>query len=121
MFLRSSVLPAVLFLFEPFLAANLLLRVGPTLLQRDAATWAGFAVRIALAVLSVAAAIGLRESRPFGRPLAIAALVSSAAFALIQYYTRLLPTSLAPDVIGLFTALVIVHHACWLVLLVRSR
>ena len=110
MFLLSS----VLFLFEPFLAANLLLRVGPTLLQRDAATWAAFAFRVMLALASVAAAIGLRESRPYARRLTMAVLTASAVFAVLQYFTRVLPTSLAPDVAGLFTAIVVAHHAAWL-------
>lgn len=110
MFLLSS----VLFLFEPLLAAGLLLRVGPTLLDRDTGTWVAFAARILLAVASVAAAIGLRNARPYARPLTLGVLTASAAFAVIQYFTRVLPTSLAPDVAGLFTLIIVMHHAAWI-------
>ena len=116
MFLLSS----VLFLFEPLLAAGLLLRVGPTLFDRDAATWVAFAARILLALASVAAAIGLRNARPYARPLTIGVLAASAAFAVIQYLTRVLPTSLAPDIAGLFTLIIVVHHASWLVVMARA-
>ena len=112
-------LPVILFLFEPFLAAGLLLRVGPTLIHRDAATAAAVAVRIALALASVAAAIGLRESRPYARRLTIGVLIASASFAVLQYVTRVLPTSLAPDVAGLVTLLIVTHHAAWLAALLR--
>lgn len=111
-------LPTILFLFEPFLAAGLLLRVGPTLLDRDAATWVAFAARILLALASVAAAIGLRNARPYARSLTLGVLAASAAFAVIQYFTRVLPTSLAPDVAALFTVLIIVHHGAWIAWLV---
>lgn len=122
MFLLSRLLAGVLFLFEPFLAANLLLRVGPSLFQRDLETWIAFAFRMALALASVAAAMGVRDSRPYGRGLAIAVLAGSAAFALIQYVTRALPTSLAPDVLGLFTAVIVLHHLAWvLVILAATR
>ena len=114
MFRRSNVLAAILFFFEPFLAASLLLRVGPTLSHRDALTWVAFAARILLALASVAAAIGLRESRPYARRMAIGVLAASAAFAALQYFTRALPTSLAPDVAALFTSIVVVHHASWM-------
>lgn len=90
------------------------MRVGPSLLQRDTATWIAFAFRIALALASVAAAMGLRESRPYARALSIAVLTGSAVFAVVQYFTRVLPTSLAPDVLALFTILLLVHHASWL-------
>ena len=110
----SRLLAGALFLFEPFLAASLLLRIGPSLFQRDAATWIGFAFRIALALASVAAAMGLRDSRPYARALSIAVLIGSAGFAVVQYFTRVLPTSLAPDVLALFTILILVHHALWL-------
>lgn len=99
------------------LAAGLLLRVGPTLVYRDAATWAAFAFRVMLALASVAAAIGLRESRPYGRALAMWVLAASGAFAVLQYFTRVLPTSLAPDVAGLFTGLIVLHHAAWVAFL----
>jgi hypothetical protein len=115
LFLLSS----VLFLFEPFLAAGLLLRVGPTLLDRDAATWVAFAARILLALASIAAAIGLRNARPYARSLTLGVLAASAAFAVIQYYTRVLPTSLAPDVAGLFTLIIVVHHVAWMAYLAR--
>lgn len=114
------VLAVILFFFEPFLAAGLLLRVGPTLIDRDALTVAAFAVRLALALSSVAAAIGLRDSRPWADRLAIIVLVSSAAFAVFQYFTRALPTSLAPDVAALATALIVAHHTAWVVLVVRG-
>lgn len=78
-------------------------------------------MRVALALASVAAAIGLRESRPYARPLASGVLAASAAFAVIQYLTRVLPTSLAPDVLALFTAAIVVHHAVWMVVIRRSR
>jgi len=116
----QRVLPVILFLFEPFLAAGLFLRVGPSLFERDGATWAGVVARVALALASVAAAIGLREARPYGRGLAIAALAGSALFAIIQYLTRVLPTSLAPDVAVLFTALVVLHHSAWMAWLMSS-
>ena len=117
----DRVLAGVLFLFEPFLAAGLLLRIGPTLVYRDAATWAAFAFRVALALASIAAAIGLRESRPYARGLAMLVLAASGAFAVLQYFTRVLPTSLAPDVAWLFTALIVAHHALWLVWLIAKR
>jgi hypothetical protein len=116
-----SVLAAVLFLIEPFLAAGLLLRIGSTLFHRDAATFAGLAVRIALALASVAAAIGLRESRPYAYRLTLAVLVSSASFALIQYFTRILPTSVPPDLAPVLTGLFVAHHAFWILWLRRSR
>ena len=111
------VLAVILFLFEPFLAAGLLLRVGPTLLDRDALTAAAFAVRVILALLSVAAAIGLRESRPYADRLALIVLTASAAFALFQYFTRALPTSLAPDIATLATGLIVLHHGTWVMVL----
>ena len=114
-------LAAILFLFEPFLGAMLLLRVGPTLLDRDLATALAFAVRIVLALLSVAAAIGLQNSRPYATRLTLIVLTASAAFAIVQYFTRVLPTSLAPDVAGLFTAIIVVHHAGWLAWVARLR
>lgn len=114
-------LSTVLFLFEPFLAAGLLLRVGPTLLDRDAATWVAFAARILLALASVAAAIGLRNARPYARSLTLGVLAASATFAVIQYYTRVLPTSLAPDVAGLFTLIIVVHHVAWIAWLGARR
>ena len=110
----KRLLAAILFLFEPFLAASLLLRVGPTLLHRDAVTWLAVAARILLALASVAAAIGLRASRPYARRLTIGVLAASAAFAILQYFTRALPTSLAPDVAALFTSIVVVHHVAWM-------
>ena len=110
-------LAVILFLFEPFLAAGLLLRVGPTLVERDALTIAAFAVRLALALSSVAAAIGLRDSRPWADRLALIVLASSAAFAVFQYFTRALPTSLAPDVAALATLLIVAHHTAWVVVL----
>lgn len=112
-------LAPILFLFEPFLAAGLLLRAGATLLSRDPETLAALVVRVALALASVAAAIGLRESRPYARSLTVAVLASSALFAVIQYATRVLPTSLAPDVLALFTILIVAHHAAWLAWLLR--
>jgi hypothetical protein len=114
-----GVLAAVLFVLEPFLAASLLLRIGPTLFHRDAATFAALAVRIALALASVAAAIGLRESRPYAQRLTLAVLVSSAAFAILQQLTRVLPTSVPPDIAPLLTGLLVAHHAIWVVWLLR--
>lgn len=111
------VLAVILFFFEPFLAAGLLLRVGSTLIDRDALTIAAFAVRLALALSSVAAAIGLRDSRPWADRLALIVLTSSAAFAVFQYFTRALPTSLAPDVAALATAVIVVHHGTWVAIL----
>lgn len=99
------------------MAAGLLLRVGPTLLDRDALTAVAVAVRVVLALLSVAAAIGLRESRPYAHRLALIVLISSAAFAIFQYFTRALPTSLAPDVAALATGIIVVHHGAWVVVL----
>ena len=110
-------LAVILFLFEPFLAAGLLLRVGPTLLDRDALTAAAFAVRVILALLSVAAAIGLRESRPYADRLALIVLTASAVFAVLQYVTRALPTSLAPDIAALATAAIVIHHGTWVAVL----
>ncbi len=112
-------LAVILFLFEPFLAAGLLLRAGASLYTRDPETIIALAVRIALALASVAAAIGLREARPYAWSLAIGVLASSAVFAVIQYATRVLPTSLAPDVLALFTLLIVVHHSAWLAWLLR--
>lgn len=113
-------LAVVLFVFEPVQAAMMLLRVGPTLFDRDALTAVGFLVRIALALLSVAAAIGLQGERPYADRLAAIVLGASAVFAVVQYFTRLLPTSLAPDVAGLFTVVILVHHAAWLLALRRA-
>jgi hypothetical protein len=115
------VLALILLLFEPFLAATLLLRVGPTLLDRDGATMVAFAVRVALALGSVAAAIGLRAERPYGRPLAAMILVASAAFAIVQSLTRALPTSLEPALLRLVTIAIVIHHAGWLAVLVLQR
>lgn len=115
-----SVLAGVLFLIEPFLAAGLLLRIGATLFHRDAATFAALAVRIALALASVAAAIGLRESRPYAYRLTLAVLVSSASFAIIQYFTHVLPTSVPPDLAPLLTGLFVAHQTFWIVWLLRS-
>ena len=114
-------LAAILFVFEPFLAATLLLRVGPTLIDRDLVTAVAFTARILLALASVAAAIGLRNDRPYATRLSLIVLAASAAFAVLQYFTRALPTSLAPDVAGLFTAILVVHHAAWMTWLVSGR
>jgi hypothetical protein len=108
-------------LFEPFLAAGLLLRIGSTLFHRDAATFIGIAVRLLLALASVAAAIGLRGERPYADRFTVIVLGSSALFAVIQYFTRVLPTSLAPDVAPLATAAIVVHHLIWIVLIMRTR
>jgi hypothetical protein len=115
-----SVLAAILFVFEPFLAASLLLRIGPTLLERDAATFVALAVRVALALTSVAAAIGLRASRPYADRLTLAVLFSSAAFAAVQYFTHVLPTSVPPDIAPVLTGLLVLHHSFWIALLVWS-
>lgn len=113
-------LAVVLFVFEPVQAAMMLLRVGPTLFDRDAATVVAFAARVGLALLSVAAAIGLQGGRPYADRLALTVLIASAGFAVVQYVTRALPTSLAPDVAGLFLIAILVHHAAWIsALLVR--
>ncbi len=114
-------LAATLFFFEPFLAATLLLRVGPTLIDRDLITAIAFAARIVLALASVAAAIGLQNARPYAPRLTLIVLASSASFAVAQYVTRALPTSLAPDIAGLFTAIIVVHHTAWIAWLLRSR
>jgi hypothetical protein len=108
-------------LFEPLLAASLLLRAGPTLAYRDTATLAAVAVRVALALASIVAAMGLWQRRPFAWSLAMGVLACSAAFAVLQYFTRALPTSLAPDVAWLLTIAIVVHHGAWLALLMRSR
>ena len=112
-------LPLLLFAFEPWLAATLLLRIGGNLFTRDIETLIAVAARVVLALASVAAANGLRESRPYARSLTIGVLAASAGFAVLQHFMRLLPTSLAPDVSALFTTLIVVHHAAWLVWLVR--
>ncbi len=114
-------LAVILFLFEPVQAATMLLRVGPTLLDRDAATVAAFAARLVLALLSVAAAIGLHGNRPFADRLALTVLAASAGFAVLQYFTRALPTSLAPDVAGLFLVAILVHHSAWIAALLLRR
>lgn len=113
----NRLLAAVLFLFEPFLAANLLLRVGPSLFQRDLATLAGVCVRLGLALASIVAAMAVRDARPAATRLAAVTLAASASFAILQHFTRLLPTSLAPDVSLLFTSLILLHHAGWIALL----
>lgn len=112
-------LAIILFLFEPFLAAGLLLRVGPTLADRDAATFAALAVRILLALTSVAAAIGLQSARPYARPLALVVLAASASFAIVQLLTRVLPTSVPPDLAPFITGAIVIHHLIWIVLLLR--
>lgn len=114
-------LAVVLFLFEPVQAANMLLRVGPTLSDRDAATVAAFAARIVLALLSAAGAIGLQDGRPYADRLALTVLAASAGFAVLQYFTRVLPTSLAPDVAGLFLVAILLHHAAWIAALLIKR
>ena len=114
-------LAVVLFVFEPVQAATMLLRVGPTLFDRDAATVAAFVARIVLALLSVAAAIGLQGNRPYADRLALIVLMASAGFAVVQYFTRALPTSLAPDVAGLFLVAILVHHAAWMAALLFKR
>ena len=116
-----AVLAFILFVFEPFLAAGLLLRVGPTLLSRDTPTFIGLAVRVLLALFSVAAAIGLRGGRPYADRLAISVLAASALFAVVQLYTRVLPTSLAPDIAPFITGAIVVHHAIWILILRRPR
>jgi uncharacterized membrane-anchored protein len=113
-------LAAILFAFEPFLAATLLLRVGPTLLDRDLVTAVAVGARILLALASVAAAIGLQNARPYATRLSLIVLAASATFAVVQYFTRVLPTSLAPDVAGLFTAIIVLHHIAWMAWLVSS-
>lgn len=114
-------LAAVLFVFEPVQTATMLLRVGPTLFDRDAVTVAAFAARIVLALLSVAAAIGLQGQRPYADRLALSVLVASAGFAVFQYVTRALPTSLAPDVAVLFLAVTLLHHGGWIAALLFRR
>lgn len=114
-------LAVVLFVFEPVQAATMLLRVGPTLFDRDILTAVAFAVRVTLALASVAAAIGLQGNRPYADRLALVVLVSSAGFALFQYFTRALPTSLAPDVAGLFLIGILAHHAAWIAALLIRR
>ena len=116
-----AVLAFILFFFEPFLAAGLLLRVGPTLLYRDTPTFIALAARVLLALLSVAAAIGLRGARPYADRLAIGVLAASALFAAVQLYTRVLPTSVPPDLAPFITGAIVVHHVCWMALLVRTR
>lgn len=116
-----ALLPLILFLFEPWLAATLLLRIGGSLADRDAATTAAVAARVLLALASVAAAIGLRARRPYARALTLWVLAASAVFAVLQYGTRVLPTSLAPDILGLFTLLIVAHHAAWMTALFLRR
>jgi hypothetical protein len=70
--------------------------------------------------MSVAAAIGLQHNRPYAARLTLAVLAASASFAVLQYYTRVLPTSLAPDVAGLFTLALVGHHAFWAVVVARD-
>jgi len=114
-----AILSAILFLFEPFLAAGLLLRIGSTIFHRDAATFGGVAVRILLALASVAAAISLRSERPHADRLAIIVLAASAVFAVVQYFTRVLPTSVAPDLAPFITAGIVIHHSAWVIALLR--
>ena len=48
------------------------------------------------------------------------AMVSSEGRAqgeLKTFYQDVLPTSLAPDVAGLFTGLIVLHHAAWIAFL----
>ena len=114
-------LAVVLFVFEPVQAATMLLRVGPTLFDRDPITIAAFAARIVLALMSVAAAIGLQSERPYADRLALAVLLASAGFAVLQYFTRALPTSLAPDVAILFLVVILAHHGAWIAALLIRR
>jgi hypothetical protein len=44
-------------------------------------------------------------------------LIASAAFAVLQYFTRALPTSLAPDVATLATLAIVIHHGLWVAFL----
>lgn len=114
-------LALILFLFEPYLAATLVLRIGATLLDRDAATSVAVIVRVLLALASVAAAIGLHGRRPYARGLALWVLSGSAAFAVVQYLTRVLPTSLAPDILAAATILIVAHHTAWIAFLLLRR
>jgi hypothetical protein len=107
-------LAVILFLFEPYLAATLLLRAAPALLGRDVISIVAFAIRMVLALASVAAAIGLRDARPGADRLATGVLAASAAFAVFQYFTRALPTSLEPALGLVVTIVVVVHHATWI-------
>lgn len=114
-------LAVILFLFEPYLAATLLLRAAPTLIERDVISIIAFAVRMALALASVAAAIGLRDGRPGADRLATGVLAASAAFAVFQYFTRALPTSLEPALALFVTITIVVHHVVWIAALNARR
>lgn len=110
-------LAVILFLFEPYLAATLLLRLGMTIADRDALTYVALAGRLALALASVAAAMALGDRRPGAERLATWVLIASAAFAVFQYVTRALPTSVPPDLAPVLTALIVAHHLVWIGLL----
>lgn len=114
-------LALILFLFEPWLAATLLLRLGMTIADRDALTYVAIAGRVALALASVAAAMALGDRRPGGERLATWVLAASAAFAVFQYLTRALPTSVPPDLAPILTTIIVVHHLGWIGLLRFSR
>lgn len=114
-------LAVILFLFEPVQAASMLVRVGPTLLDRDAATIVAFAARVVIGLLSVMAAIGLQGQRAYADRLALFVLTASAGFAVVQYFTRALPTSLPPDVAGLFLVVILAHHGAWVAALLIRR
>ena len=114
-------LAVVLFLFEPWLAATLLLRIGTTLLDRDVITAVAFVVRMALALASIAAAIGLRDPRADADRLAMGVLAVSAGFAVFQCFTRALPTSLEPALLSFVTIVIVTHHTAWIAALMWSR
>src|SRR5690606_23762184 len=106
-------LAVLLFLFEPYLAATVLLRLAASLDTRDVPTYAALAVRVLLAIASVIAAMALGNRREGADRLASLVLTGSAAFAVLQLVTRALPTSVPPDLAPVLTSLIVVHHLAW--------
>lgn len=106
-------LAVLLFLFEPYLAATVLLRLAASLDTRDVPTYAALAVRVLLAIASVIAAMALGNRREGADRLASLVLTGSAAFAVLQLATRALPTSVPPDLAPVLTSVIVVHHLAW--------
>jgi hypothetical protein len=113
-------LSRILIVYEPLVLALSLSTLLPMIAVRGPLVIAAVVVRVLVAGLSVAAGLALRDLRPHGRTLAMAALLSSAAAGLIILNTRILPSNRVPSDDLLYSALLVAHHGAWLVYLWRS-
>jgi hypothetical protein len=75
----------------------------------------------AVAAVSVAAAQALWNERSAGPPLAVVALIGSAAVSVQSLYWTVLPHQTVPGSKRPLAALAIVHAAVWLLYLKHSR